>query len=104
MNFSILLYTNLENVVCYLLCLQEEQYIPITITITISITITITITITIAITIHSFIHSFIPIPSEAATLTWWDGLRGLMILLGYAGGSYTPGRFNLAGQAIRRGS
>ena len=46
----------------------------------------------------------LPIPFEAATLTWWDGLRGLMILLGYTGGSYTPGRFNLAGQAIRGGS
>lgn len=45
-----------------------------------------------------------PIPFEAATLMWWDGLQGLMILLGYTGGSYTPGRFNLAGQAIRGGS
>lgn len=41
---------------------------------------------------------------ETATLTWWDGLRGLIILLGYAGGSYTPGRFNLAGQANQGGS
>ena len=46
---------------------------------------------------------YFSVPFEAATLTWWDGLRDLMILLGYAGGSYTPGRFNLAGGHAIRG-
>ena len=36
--------------------------------------------------------------------TWWDGLRGLMTLLCYAGGGYTPRKCNRAGQVNREGS
>ena len=60
--------------------------------------------------IHLGINVLFPVTNipahllETDTLLWWDGLRDSMTLMGYANGSLTPGRFNFAGQAIKKES
>ena len=50
-----------------------------------------------------FFSFFVATIFETATLTWWNGLRGLMALLGYAGRRSTPGRCNLPVRSIGKG-